>query len=104
MLPRFTVLGGSSPFTVALLESIALSRDSIPPHELVLHGRNVSNLRLVRDYAEVRLAQAGWQIKTTTSVARALDDARIVLHQIRYGGLAGRELGETLTSKFSLPA
>jgi 6-phospho-beta-glucosidase len=104
MLPRFTVLGGSSPFTVALLESIALSRDSIPPHELVLHGRNVSNLQLVHHYAEVRLAKAGWQIKSTTSTACALDGARVVLHQVRYGDLAGRELGEQLASKVGVPA
>src|SRR5262245_55726071 len=104
MLPRLTVLGGSSPFTVALLESIALSPIPIPPHELVLHGRNVNNLQLVRNYAEVRLAHAGWQIEATTSIARALDRAHIVLHQIRYGGLAGRELGERLAAKFNLPA
>jgi 6-phospho-beta-glucosidase len=104
MLPRFTVLGGSSPFTVALLESIALSSDSIPPHELVLHGRNVSNLQLVHHYAGVRLAKAGWQIKSTTSTAGALDGASIVLHQVRYGDLAGRELGERLASKVGVPA
>jgi 6-phospho-beta-glucosidase len=104
MLSRFTVLGGSSPFTAALLESIALSGESIPPHELVLQGRNVGNLQLVHQYAEVRLAKAGWQIKTTTSAARALDGASVVLHQVRYGGLAGRELGERLVSKLGIPA
>jgi 6-phospho-beta-glucosidase len=59
---------------------------------------------LVHQYGKVRLTKAGWHIKTATSAAEALDGASVVLHQVRYGGLAGRELGERLASKVGLPA
>lgn len=104
MFRKLTVLGGSSPFTVALVDSLVEAGGRIPPCELVLHGRNAENLEAVRRYADARLTPRGWQVRSTDSGPSALDSADVVLHQIRYGGMAGREADEELATAYGLPA
>lgn len=99
MKPKLTVLGGSSPFTVALVDALADAAEakaSVVPMHLSLTGRNTDHLGCIAAYAKARLDGHGWSCTTSTDAARALDGADIVIHQIRYGDLALRGAGERL--------
>ncbi|MCP3980432.1 MAG: 6-phospho-beta-glucosidase [bacterium] len=102
-LQRMVVLGGSSPFTAGLIDSLADSPAGLDPAELVLHGRNEDLLALVAGYAQQRLAPLGWRVLRETDVARAVTDAGLVVHQIRYGGMEGRGEDESVARRFDLP-
>jgi 6-phospho-beta-glucosidase len=102
-MPQLALLGGSSPFTVAWVDAVADSPAAIAPHDLVLHGRNAQRLDLVAGYARSRLVERGWSVRTSTSLERALDGADVVLHQVRYGGLAARARDEELAARFGIP-
>ena len=97
---RLVILGGSTPFCAALIDEL---RDA-PPMELVLFGRNGSNLHLMAQYSHATLNAAGWRIRTASRLDTALADADIVVHQIRYGGLGEREKGEYFCGRFGLTA
>jgi 6-phospho-beta-glucosidase len=101
--PKIAVLGGSSPFTAALFDALASSGD-LPPHQLMLFGRNSAALAVVTRRAQCCLGPLGWSARSTTNRAEALDGATFVIHQIRYGGLDGRESGERLAERFGMPA
>jgi 6-phospho-beta-glucosidase len=97
---RLTVLGGSSPFTVALLN--LLPQTGV--WQVTLCGRNAENLEIVGAFGRGVMAQCGGTVHWTTNPAAALDGADIVLHQIRYGGLTGRANDECLASALGLSA
>lgn len=104
-LPKFTILGGSSPFTIELINCFyQLQEGKVGPFELMLYGRNDANLQSVYSYARHYLPQKGWSVKCTTDIDCALDNASIVLHQNRYGGFKGRLDDENFSRKFNLPA
>ena len=90
---RLAVLGGSTPFTVALVEALA-ARPGIAPQRLVLHGRHRGRLGSMADYARHRLGPAGWAVQTGTALSDVLGGADVVVHQIRYGDLSGRAQDE----------
>jgi 6-phospho-beta-glucosidase len=98
------VLGGSSPFTVGLVDALRARGGAVPPHELVLHGRQTAALQLVARYAANALAPLGWSVREACSLDAALPGAGIIIHQIRYGGLGGRASDEALSERFGLPA
>lgn len=104
MTPRLAVLGGSSPFTAAFVEALRDDDAGVPPMELVLHGRSHTPLARMRGYAEHRLGPLGWTVRAETELASALHGAAVVLHQIRYGGMQGREAGEAFCARFGVPA
>jgi 6-phospho-beta-glucosidase len=93
---QLTVLGGSTPFTAGLADAIEARGEAMPPQALVLAGRDPSHLEIVARYVRGRLSNLGWSIDWTTDTCAALSGARIVLHQVRYGGNAGRQLDEEL--------
>ena len=93
---RMTVAGGSSPFTIGLIDSLLPHLDELPTCELVLHGRNIAALGLLADYARFVLEPSGWSVSHTTDLTLASREANIIIHQIRYGGLELRRLGETI--------
>src|SRR5215831_6744867 len=97
---QISVLGGSSPFTAAFIDALATVMRRLPPCNLVLHGRNTNNLDLVAGYGRRRLGPWGWQIATTTDQKSALAGSGIVVHQIRYGGMNGRERDEAVATRF----
>jgi 6-phospho-beta-glucosidase len=99
---RIAVLGGSTPFSVPLVDAIAALVE--PPGALVLHGRDRRALDAVANYAEMRLAPQGWRVSGTTVLEAALEGAVVVLHQIRYGDLAGRADDERLAERLGVPA
>jgi 6-phospho-beta-glucosidase len=102
MSVRIGVLGGSSPFTSALVDALVEAASGLPAVHLVLFGRDKDRTDLVADYARARFAQFGWQATPVYSVEDCLRDCQIVLHQIRYGGLAGRRIDETLCAEFGV--
>jgi len=100
---KFSVLGGSSPFTAGLVDSIADASECIMPEILMLHGRNSRNLELIYRYAKEKLERLGWKVESTESIERALSGSDMVLHQIRYGGLNGRYDDEVLAIENGYP-
>lgn len=99
---RLAILGGSTPFTAALVEALA-DRGDIPPCHLLLHGRDKGRLDSVGAYARHRLGGSGWEIQTGTDLEDVLQGANIVVHQIRYGDLAGRAEDEQFAHKHGSP-
>lgn len=102
LLPRISILGGSSPFTAALIEELADPAQGVPASEIVLHGRNQQALDLLTAFARHRLGPT-WRVRKTTDLQDAIAGAMIVIHQIRYGGLEGRAEDERLAASFSAP-
>ena len=107
---RLTVLGGSAPATVQLVEALAAAATGRPgglfgPVELVLNGRSETRLDAVAGAARQRAAslRLAVSVRAETSRAAALDGAGIVLNQIRPGGLAGRSFDESFPRAFGLP-
>jgi alpha-galactosidase/6-phospho-beta-glucosidase family protein len=74
------VLGGSSPWTVELLEQLQTD-------EILLVGQNEEALESLRRFALVRCSTG---IETSTDPATALSRATTVLCQARIGGWPGR--------------
>ena len=102
--PVITVLGGSSPFTAALVDAFFEIGERLPRARLVLHGRNVNSLELLTRYASARMKPFGWTASQSTQLEHALDGADIVLHQIRYGDLKLRGDGEKLCARLQIVA
>ena len=96
MRRKLVVLGGSSPYTAALIDSIETRVSAIPAHNLMLVGRNKVNLEIVAEYARNRLSKYGWIVEASSDLPSALEGASMVLHQIRYGGNEGRRADEDM--------
>lgn len=101
---QICVLGGSSPFTVSLVDCLALVAGSLGPGTLTLHGRSAEGLDLMVEYSANRLGPSGWSVEGYQSVADSLAGATIVIHQIRYGDLVGRASGERLAQRLGAVA
>jgi len=99
-----TILGGSSPFTAALVDAIRDRRPSLQPRRLVLYGRNSEHLSLVARYAQTQLEPLGWTVRTSINLVDALEGASTVIHQIRYGGMKQRAEDERLAEAHGLAA
>jgi 6-phospho-beta-glucosidase len=104
MTATLVVLGGSSPFTAALVEALRAVHPAVPPQALGLYGRDRAHLDQVAEHACLRLAPLGWSVWYTTRCAEALEGATCVLHQVRYGGMAGRAADERLAEAHGVPA
>ena len=93
-----TILGGSTPFTAALVEALraASAEGKLPACELRLLGRDREAAEAMARYAQARLGALGWRSLASTQLGRALDGATIVINQIRFGGLAGRASDEAI--------
>ncbi len=99
---HLAVLGGSSPFTVALVDALAEVRTGIPPQHLVLQGRNLRNAELVRRYAARRLSPVGWSVSIQALPELAIEGAWLIVHQNRYGGTEGRREDEQVAARFAI--
>src|SRR5262245_57952451 len=100
--PRLAVLGGSSPFTAALVDALADAGIAIPPQELSLQGRNLGNALLVQRYAQHRLEPLGWSVVVEGRLDRAIQGAWLIVHQNRYGGTEGRCEDEEAALRFGI--
>ena len=101
---RLVVLGGSSPFTVGLFDAIADSTLEADAVTVILHGRDRRALELVARYGRRRVGPKGWNVTGTADADAALEGANVVLHQIRYGDLAGRADDEGLAASLGVPS
>jgi 6-phospho-beta-glucosidase len=95
--PVIAILGGSTPFTAALVEAL---RELPGEHKLRLFGQDAVALTRMVGYAMRRLA--GWTISATQRLDEAVDGATIVVNQIRFGGMDGRGRDEELALRFGL--
>jgi 6-phospho-beta-glucosidase len=102
--PVITILGGSTPFTAALVEALRAASADIPSCELRLFGQDVEALERMARYGDRRLAAFGWTVSSSRRLDEAVDGAAVVVNQIRFGGLAGRARDEDLACRFQLPA
>lgn len=96
-----TVVGGSSPFTLAL----ALALAAEPPWSegvLCLQGRDEQSLEAVSACAAHLLADSGWRVEAESDLSASLKGADIVVHQNRYGGLEWRTQDEMLATSLGL--
>ncbi|MFH1466110.1 MAG: 6-phospho-beta-glucosidase [Pseudomonadota bacterium] len=103
MSVRLAILGGSSPFSAALFDALVAAAGDLPLLEVVLHGRDRRALALLTRHGRARLGALGWRVRQTTTLARALAGASVVVHQVRYGGLEGRAADEALSRACGLP-
>ena len=103
-MTKLAVLGGSSPFTAALIDALAAAAHRLPRCALWLHGQNRQNLESVCRYGVARLEALGWAVSSTTTLREAVDGTYIVVHQIRYGGLTGRDEDERIATEFGAAA
>lgn len=101
---HLAVLGGGTPYTAALADALSDREPAVPPGALVLAGRDREALDAVGRYVRGRLAPLGWTTAWTTDARAALRGAGIVIHQIRYGGIAGRQRDEDLARACGLVA
>src|SRR5262245_60495531 len=97
---RLTILGGSSPSTIALLMLLPVAGARLAS----LSGRTADSPRGVAGVGRRIMSGAGGSVRWTADLADALDGANFVVHQIRYGGLAGRANDESLAAAIGLPA
>lgn len=102
--PVVTVLGGSTPFTAALVEALRRSRPALPSCALRLFGRNPDALERMARYARARLGELGWSASTHRVLAEAVGGASVVVNQIRFGDLEGRARDEAVAHRFGVPA
>jgi 6-phospho-beta-glucosidase len=90
MMTKIVVLGGSSAFTPSLIDAIDAAGLTGYGRQIMLYGRKVEHLQLVERYASRLLTAQGWTVSSCRDLEHALDDASIVLNQIRFGGMERR--------------
>ena len=101
---RVVVLGGSSPFSIGLLDAIAANPGAVQGTDLVLVGRTTEALALIAAYADTVLTPQGWRVSASVDREEALEGADVVLNQIRFEGLEGRRRDERLAADLGVPA
>ncbi len=84
------VLGGSSPWTVELIERLE-------PDRVLLVGQNQGLLGALRRFLRARSAS---RVEISTEPARAVRHAGVVLCQVRVGGWTGRREDEAVPPRW----
>ncbi len=102
-MTRFTVLGGGSPFTAALLAALAAQPPAVGRDAVMLWGGAEDSLRALATHGSLLLRASGGEVKAETNLAAALDGAEVIIHQIRYGHLEGRARAEALARRWGFP-
>jgi 6-phospho-beta-glucosidase len=105
---RLVVLGGSGTSTPELFDALSDwpgGVDRRPPLTVVLVGRSPEKLRVVADACRERVLPGGPAVHVTFRTVRrdALQDADVVLNQVRIGGYAARAFDESFPWVFDLP-
>ena len=102
-LPKLVILGGSSPFTVELINQFA-RKSFTQAYHLVLYGRNKAQLELITNYSRYHLTKRGWFVESNIDLNHALESADVIIHQNRYGGQQGRLEDERFAEQFGFTA
>jgi 6-phospho-beta-glucosidase len=104
MTTKIVVLGGSSAFTPSLIDAIDDAGLTGYGREIMLYGRNVEHLQLVERYASRLLTTQGWIVSSCRDLEHALENASIVLNQIRFGGMERRMQCERFCARSGVAA
>jgi len=101
---KISVIGGGSSYTPELVSGLIERANTIGLETVSLHDIDVERLETVAGFCRrMAVAQAsGLQIKTTTELARALDQSDYVIVQLRAGGNAARREDERLGRRHGL--
>ena len=94
---KLTVIGGGSTYTPELIDGFARLRDVLPIEELWLVDPDAHRLELVSGVSRRMFARAGHPgvIHATSDVVAGVENADVVLLQLRIGGQAARHGDET---------
>jgi len=94
---KLTVIGGGSTYTPELIDGFARLREVLPIEELWLVDPDAHRLELVSGVSRRMFARAGHPgvIHATSDVVAGVENANIVLLQLRIGGQAARHGDET---------
>jgi 6-phospho-beta-glucosidase len=95
---KIAILGGSSVGTPELVLALRRQFAPAPPEAitLVLHGRSADRLGLVGRAAAALAEGCAWlHVVTTTDLPSAVSGARVIVNQVRIGGLSARADDET---------
>ena len=94
---KLTVIGGGSTYTPELIDGFARLREVLPIEELWLVDPDAHRLELVSGVSRRMFARAGHPgvIHATSDVVAGVENADIVLLQLRIGGQAARHGDET---------
>ena len=94
---KLTVIGGGSTYTPELIDGFARMREVLPIEELWLVDPDAHRLELVSGVSRRMFARAGHPgvIHATSDVVAGVENADIVLLQLRIGGQAARHGDET---------
>jgi 6-phospho-beta-glucosidase len=94
---KITVVGGGSTYTPELVDGLARRGNRLSVEELALVDPNEERLRLVSGISARILANQGRTTKVvaTTELTTGVEDADVVLIQLRIGGQAARKTDET---------
>jgi 6-phospho-beta-glucosidase len=98
------ILGGSTPFTAALVEALRAAAPDLPRYQLRLLGTDAVALDRMQRYSALRLRDAGWTVSSCTRLEEALDGVAVVVNQIRFGGLSARARDEAMAERWHVPA
>ena len=102
VIPRLTVLGGSSIYIPVLVS--ALMHRNVKVREVVLVGRNEEKLEIVSRFCKKLVENVGYPLKisSTLSLEEGIEDASVILNHIRVGGLLTRISHERLPLKYNM--
>ncbi|QNE46380.1 6-phospho-beta-glucosidase [Glaciihabitans sp. INWT7] len=94
---KLTVIGGGSTYTPELIDGFARLREVLPIEELWLVDPDAHRLELVSGVSRRMFARAGHPgvIHATSDVVAGVENADVVLLQLRIGGQAARHGDET---------
>ncbi|HEY7971082.1 MAG TPA: hypothetical protein VID95_13890 [Candidatus Limnocylindrales bacterium] len=101
---KLAVVGGGSTYTPELVDGFARRTDRVAIDEIALLDIDPERLEIVGGLAERMLRKQGWpgRLVRTGDRDTAIDDADVVLLQLRVGGQAARFGDETLPPRFGL--
>jgi 6-phospho-beta-glucosidase len=94
---KLTVIGGGSTYTPELIDGFSRLRELLPIEELWLVDPDAHRLELVSGMARRMFVRAGHPgiITATSDVVAGVENADVVLLQLRIGGQAARQGDET---------
>lgn len=95
---KIVVIGGASTYTPELIDGFARMHAVLPVSEVVLVDPQEERLELVAGVSDRIVASFGrpYQVRTEVNLVHAVQDADVVLIQLRVGGQAARARDERL--------
>ncbi len=101
---KFTIVGAGSSYTPELLEELAARREQLPLREVLLYDIDETRLGIMEGFCKRFAGKLGLEvdIKSTTSLEKALYGADFVDTQIRVGGNKQRVRDEKIPLQYDL--